>query len=436
MNPYFQAKYSTCSVRFTACIFLLAAAACSESRTDCGDDFECNGPLVCDTSQALCVPPSAPPDGTDAGNTMRDAGIHPDTKPETTSDAGTNTASDAGTRTTSDAGTTTTSDAGSLTGIYQPLSAQQYQAIIGRGLAASWFKQAPPTGYQAGALVDFKERGFDNVRLRLAAEIYTGDAFSLVEQALDDCIQVGLVPIISWVNHEAESAGTDEDKQAYVAWWTEVATRLQGKSYTIGFNLFTEIGNQTALNRVDTYNDWTSSAVQAIRAIDPQRIILLAAPSKTVDTLTDIAPAIYEGDGYMLAEWHLYASGPNQNGGHKNWVGEGSVEDRLNVTSMVDQARRFTANTGLPTYFGAWMPMDNNSASLVQNEVEAFARFFLETLSADGIPWTVNAVQHYYDIATNTWLENRSWGSLTLQMPPIVDILVGHADFGEGVTVP
>ena len=200
----------------------------------------------------------------------------------------------------------------------------------------------------------------------------------LLESAVDDCIEVGLVPIISWVNHTAEENGTEADKADYVAWWREVAEMLQGKSYTVSLNLFTEIGNESALNDTATYNEWTAEAVAAIREVDAKRIVILSAPSKTVNTLVDIDPSIYDGDGYMLAEWHSYASGPNQSGGKKNWEGYGSDTDKLNVTSIVDEALDFTASTGIPTYFGAWMPMDN-SGSLAQYEVEAFGAFFLQT---------------------------------------------------------
>ncbi len=411
----------------------LVLGACDDPQGSggCRDGGACPGEPVCERSVERCDPPDAVPvDARDAGPPM-DAGQDTATSPVDAvphPDAGTPEPLDVGSEAMPDEGL------GGGAGVNAPLSASAYQSIMGRGLAASWFKQAPVTGYSIDALSDFRERGFDNIRLRVAEEIFVGDAFSVVEDAIDDCIEVGLVPVISWVDHEAERSGSNADRQEFVAWWSDLATRLRGRSHTIGFNLFTEIGNGTALDDIDVYNDWTSAAVRAIRAIDPERIIILSAPSKTVETLTDIDPTIYAGDDYILAEWHLYASGPNQDGGHKNWVGEGSDGDRQNVRSIVRKARRFTEATGVPTYFGAWMPMDNNGASLEQAEVEAFARYFLERLSGDGIPWTVNAVQHFYDTATNTWLETRSWGELTLQMPRIVDILVNHADFGEGVS--
>ena len=414
-------------------LVLTTIAACDVQLNDavCQDDSDCGGNMICVPAEGRCVQaeattlnPSASEPNPDAGQAEHAGQVQtptpqPDVDGPDTADAGSAPEPDAG--------------SGANAGIYTPIDALAYQDILGRGIAASWFKQAPVTGYSVDALVDMKERGFDNVRLRIAEEIFVGDAFNVVEDAIDDCVSVGLVPILSWVDHEAETNGSAADRQEYISWWSELATKLRGKSYTISFNLFTEIGNGTALDDIDVYNDWTAAAVQAIRAIDPERIIILSAPSKTVDTLSDIDPTIYAGDNYMLAEWHLYASGPNQNGGQKNWVGDGSDTDRQNVRTIVRKARRFTEDTGIPTYFGAWMPMDNNGASLTRPEVESFARYLLDRLSGDGIPWTVNAVQQFYDTETNSWLTTKSWGTLTLQMPPVVDILVNHAEFGEGL---
>jgi len=110
----------------------------------------------------------------------------------------------------------------------------------------------------------------------------------------------------------------------------------------------------------------------------------------------------------MLAEWHIYASGPNKKvGGQKYWRGNGRPNGRENVNKAVRQASDFTDSSGLPTYLGAWMPADNKDGSLDQAEVINFARYFTITLKEKGIPWSLNVLNRYYDTEKSEWLTER-----------------------------
>lgn len=110
----------------------------------------------------------------------------------------------------------------------------------------------------------------------------------------------------------------------------------------------------------------------------------------------------------MLAEWHIYASGPNKKvGGQKYWSGDGRPKGRENVNKAVRQATDFTDSSGLPTYLGAWMPADNKDGSLDQAEVINFARYFAITLKEKGIPWSLNVLDRYYDTEKSEWLTER-----------------------------
>lgn len=312
------------------------------------------------------------------------------------------------------------------------LTAKEYQQILGRGIAASWFKNKFSNKSQGDDLMDFRARGFDHVRYRINAEIFSGNGFDQIESEIYRCISEDLIPVISWINHSAELNATDADMNAYVDWWEDLAIRFKGQ-HLVAFNLFTEINDGTKIFTEGKYNPWMQAATDAIRAVDPNRIIILSSPNKTHKQLPLIDPAIYTGDDYMMVEWHLYASGPKQDGGQKNWVGDGSVQDRLNVTEPLDEGVKFTLDTGIECYFGAWMPMDNSGGSLTQYEVESFARFFLDSCSDAGIPWTVNADQHFYDAKNDAWLGVSSTTARTLDMEPVVDILVTQGEFGEGV---
>lgn len=313
-----------------------------------------------------------------------------------------------------------------------PLTAEQYQKILGRGLAVSWYKNKWSEKSQGDDYKDFRARGFDHVRLRVDAGVFKGSGFDRMEDEINRCISEDLIPVISWINHPAEGSASAQDKAEYVAWWKDLAQRFKGQ-HLVGFNLFTEVNKSKKLWLNDLYNPWMEAASEAIRSVDPNRIIILGAPNKTHKTLHLIDPAIYKNDDYMMVEWHLYASGPTQDGGQKNWNGNGSEQDRRNLTEPLDEGVQFTKDTGLECYFGAWMPMDNTAGSLNQTEVENFTRFFTLECAERGIPWGLNADQHFYDAKKDQWLGVAKTTPTQLNMPPILDIMLTVGEYGEGV---
>jgi hypothetical protein len=237
---------------------------------------------------------------------------------------------------------------------------------------------------------------------------------------VDKCLQVGVAPIISWIHHDAEAYATEEDLKNYVTWWTSVAKHLMDKDYRLSFNLFTELGVdvcgklgelnclESLRRRHDKYNRWTSDVVAAIRAAggkNKKRIIILGSPGKTGEYLDKIDPSIYQNDTFMMAEWHLYASGPNKDVGRpKYWSGNGIPEGRENVRKAIKPAIDFTNANNLLTYLGAWMPQDNEKGSLNEIEVINFARFFASALKKEKIPWSLNVLDRYYDTKRSQWL--------------------------------
>ena len=96
----------------------------------------------------------------------------------------------------------------------------------------------------------------------------------------------------------------------------------------------------------------------------------------------------------MMVEWHDYASGPNQKSeSRKYWSENGSNDQRKNLIKSIKEAKEFA----LLSYFGAWMPQDNESGSLNEEEVISFARFFASELKKNQIPWYLNVLDVYYN---------------------------------------
>ena len=207
-----------------------------------------------------------------------------------------------------------------------------------------------------------------------------------------------------------------------MAWWTAVASHLKDRDYRLSFNLFTELGVDACGNpkspacenslRVDTvkYNQWTSDVAKAIRstsAKNRERILILASPKKTGKGLDLINKTIYKNDDHMMVEYHVYASGPNKKvGSVKYWKGTGSEHGRANVRAAIKPGIDFTKKSNLSTYFGAWMPADKEG-ELNESEVKSFAKYFVKTLKEEGIPWSLNVLDRYYDTEKSEWISGK-----------------------------
>lgn len=223
----------------------------------------------------------------------------------------------------------------SATTTSQPITPADYQKNIGQGFATNWFKTADPlSDYKDKNIEDVFSKNFRNLRLRCRADLYSApynnsaftEFLNSLTKVVDKCLEVGVTPIISWIHHHAEAYATEKDRRNYVAWWTAVAKKLKHKDYRLSFNLFTELGidgcggskdtcKESLRMRPEKYNRWTSEVVAAIRATggkNAKRILILASPGKTAKDLDKIDPQIYQNDPYMMAEWHIYASGPNK----------------------------------------------------------------------------------------------------------------------------
>ena len=149
--------------------------------------------------------------------------------------------------------------------------------------------------YNDRNIEDISLKGFTNVRLRSRADLYsppynsTDFSYFLknLTVAVDKCLEVGVAPIISSINHRAEAYASEDDRKDYVAWWTAVAKQFRDKDYSLSFNLelFTELGldgcggkkstcGESLRMRPDKYNRWTSDVVAAIRATGDRKIIV------------------------------------------------------------------------------------------------------------------------------------------------------------------
>lgn len=119
-----------------------------------------------------------------------------------------------------------------------PVSPQAYRELIKQGFATNCFKTPEPLSkYHDQDIDDVYSKGFRKVRLRSRADLYTAPYDSTdfawflanLTAVVDKCLEKRVMPIISWIHHEAEAFATKQDQQDYVAWWTAVARQLRDK---------------------------------------------------------------------------------------------------------------------------------------------------------------------------------------------------------------
>lgn len=130
----------------------------------------------------------------------------------------------------------------------------------------------------------------------------------------------------------------------------------------------------------------------------------------------------------MMVEWHHYAAGPYKKIRRPNpryWSGNGSETQRMTLKVDLDNAKQFTQDTGLLSYFGAWMPRDNTGGDLDETEVINFARFFVNELKIEQIPWSLNVLDDYYDTRRSQWItDTRNLKGAQLNMSAVLDNIV------------
>ena len=330
--------------------------------------------------------------------------------------------------------------------VSNPITPDDYVAFIaGKGFATNYFKSWKPLKkYNTQNIIDLIDNGFDNLRLRCNGSRHDvnnatrfEDFLGMLEGVVDDMLANNATPIISWLNQQAEACAAESDRVNYVNWWTGVANKLKHKNYRLSFNLFTENGvdeecyylhstEESLRLNLHKYTQWTLDVIDAIRNTggnNQNRIIILTAPGKESRSLPDINSTIYTGDDYMMAEWHLYASGPNKRiGSKKYWSGDGSEEDKQRAIDSVTPAVEWTNETGIPTIQAAWMARDNKNGALNQSEAEAFGKYYAALLKSHGIPWCMNVLDDFYETKDSEWItEIQEFKGASLNMSQLLE---------------
>lgn len=271
-----------------------------------------------------------------------------------------------------------------------PITTSAYVKVLKQGFSTNYFNALNfDSVYDMQNVKDVYAKGFRNLRIPCRSDL---DGFNMtefltnLETVVDDCLDVGVTPVVSWIQAEAKGNATTANQQDYLQWWKDVATQLKDKDYRLSFSLFA---------------DWTEAAVKIIRnsgGNNKNRVIMLASSKKD--------------DEYVMVEAHTYAAGPqNQYEDGKCsgspprcWEDDGIKIGKIIIDKNIDDATNNKTTSGLQVYWGAWSAMDNKSGTLNQTEVIDFCKYFVNALKTESIPWSLNVLDMFYDTTRSIWL--------------------------------
>lgn len=193
-----------------------------------------------------------------------------------------------------------------------PVSPWIYQSMLGKGMDVTWSEFSRQTEtYSEKMVQDFKQAVVDHVRIRVKDEANEA-LFQNLDRQIEDCLNNGVIPVLAYQAHEFKEDPTEETMRDVTEWWRTVAEHYQDMSHMLSFDLMVE--SSDALNKQpETLNQMYEQTVSAIRATNPDRIIMISPRLRSDPDYLHELKIPSDHNGYLMAEWHFYASGPDRN---------------------------------------------------------------------------------------------------------------------------
>lgn len=293
------------------------------------------------------------------------------------------------------------------------ISPWDYQSLLGKGLDVTWAEFRKQTKlYSEQMVVAFQEAGVSHVRIRVKDPV-SETLFEILDEQIADCLKHGLIPVLAYQAHAFKANPTKGNMDAVTAWWRAVSEHYRDASYLLSFDLMIE--SSDALNKQpQVLNQLYEQTVSAIRDANPERIIIISPRLRSDPFYLHELEIPSRHNGYLMAEWHFYASGPDKSNEKKKWT-TGTEEEKALIMKKIEAALAWQEETGIPTWVGAWMPGNYNKGNSYSVEEQViFATYMVSALTTAKIPFAVNADRKYYDAATNMWIKD---------MQPVVDAI-------------
>ena len=279
----------------------------------------------------------------------------------------------------------------------------QYQKMLGVGIDVDWANQPKEIqNYTSKIPKDFKEKGFDTVRIRVdfyqcrknkynpKIEIIRKRSYSdeeylnIIKKVVQDSLKNRLNVVLSYGACKYKNNPSKENEIILLKHWKLLAETFKGYPQTLSYDLIIEPGQK--LNRkYDLLNHFYKQAYQELRKIEKTRIIMWA-PSRRSNPRFLSKTWYPTNDDFIMAEWHMYAAGP------KN--------DYKRVVPLKTKiAYKWSEKNHIPTWVGAWMPGNYNHGNTYSiNEQIKFSKYMIENLKKYHIPFAINADKQFYNI--------------------------------------
>ena len=317
-------------------------------------------------------------------------------------------------------GYVTGSDGAYIPGMWQDgdtaVAPWDYQQLLGRGMDVDWTKtKQGREAYRSQTVDDFRAAGVDHVRIRVRDEL-TPDILAALDRQIEDCLSRGMIPVLAYQADAFKNNPCQETINQVVRWWKTAAEHYRMKSHMLSFDLMIE--SSDALNKQpEVLNQMIEQVVTAIRQSNPDRILMMSPRLRSDPSCLSELRVPTLANGYMMAEWHFYASGSSKTNARKLWT-TGTEQERNLILEKIAYALQWQSATGIPTWVGAWMPGNyNDENNFTLSEQMEFASFMCQSLQAAGIPFAVNSDTKFYDRETGVWLN---------EMAPIRQLIWGQ----------
>lgn len=287
----------------------------------------------------------------------------------------------------------------------EPIDPLAYQQMLGKGMDVDWCKTtAGMSLYHSSVPKDFKQAGISHVRIRVKDEA-TEELLTLLKQQVSDCLDAGLIPIIAYQADELKNDPSDKNLRKVEAWWKTVAEYFQDESFLLSFDLIIEV-TDALKNQPERLNEIYERLVSVVRESNPERIIMISPRVRSDAAYLRDLTIPSAANGYLMAEWHFYASGPSKENPRKLWT-SGTAEEKELIQEKINLALQWQKDTGIPTWVGAWMPGNyNDGDNYTIKEQTVFASYMTQALTDAGIPFAVNADSHFYNREQRKWLQD------------------------------
>ena len=283
---------------------------------------------------------------------------------------------------------------------------KEYQTLLKKGMDVDWCKTKKGIEYyREKEVVDIKKKGFSHVRIRVKADADKA-LLKHIDRVVNDCLKNGLIPVLAYQAKEFKAHPNDQTMAHAVKWWQIVSKHYSKYSYLLSFDLIIEVTDQLNKNN-RKLNEFYEKAVALIRQTNPRRILFISPVYRSSPSYLKELKIPSQGNGFLMAEWHFYASGPSTTNSKKLWT-KGTKKQKLLIINKIEQAYKWQQRTGIYTWVGAWMPGNynkGNSYSLAQQQ--KFASFMSCQLSKYHIPFAVNSSTKFYDRQTYQWIQSK-----------------------------